>query len=113
MVCEKHIGFGVWVGDTIPIGVQFLALLHMVAAHPRKPLVIRVTQLRHISQVCHKMARDAGLVALAAAQVPSYLSLMITASILRVCGQAAWVFLCLAPTRAVMRALQSSTGPPH
>ena len=56
--------------------------------------VIRDTQRCWISQVCRQMARDAGLVALTAAHAPSYLPLMITASMQWVCGYAAWVLLC-------------------
>jgi hypothetical protein len=56
--------------------------------------VIRVTQRCRTSQVCRKMARDAGLVALATAQVPSDLPIMSIASIICVCGYAVWVHIC-------------------
>ena len=53
--------------------------------------MIRVTQLCQISQVCRKLARDAGLVALAAAYAPSELPLMVTVSMQRVPDHAVWV----------------------
>jgi hypothetical protein len=56
--------------------------------------VLRVTQRSRISQVCRKMARYAGLVALATAQVPSDLPVMIISLIQWVCVYAACVFLC-------------------
>ena len=56
--------------------------------------MVRVTQLCQISQFCRKLARDAGLVALAAAHAPSVVSLVVTASIQRVWGHAAWARLC-------------------
>ena len=49
---------------------------------------VRVTQLCRISEVCRKLARDAGLVALAAAHAPSDLSPVIAASMQRVWGHA-------------------------
>ena len=55
--------------------------------------MIWITQLCRINQVYRQLARDAGLVALAAAHVPPYLSLVITASIQRVCSYAACVLL--------------------
>jgi|EP01043_Picozoa_sp_COSAG02_P021566 hypothetical protein len=56
--------------------------------------VIRVTQLCRISQVYRQLARDAGLVALAAAHASSDLSLTDTACIQRVLGHAPWVQVC-------------------
>ncbi len=53
--------------------------------------VIRVTQLVRISRVCRQSARDAGLVALAAAHASSDLLLTDTSGIDRVLGHAAWV----------------------
>ena len=56
--------------------------------------MIRVTQLCRISQVYRQLARDAGLVALAAAHASSDLSLTDTACIQRVLGHAPWVQVC-------------------
>ena len=56
--------------------------------------VISVTHRRRISQVCYKMARCAGLVALAATNVRSNISLLITTSVQWVCGHTAWLLLC-------------------
>jgi hypothetical protein len=70
--------------------------------------VIRVTQRCWISQVCRKMAWDAGLVALAAAHVLSDLQLVLTASRQWVCGYAAWVLLCQIARKWSKRALSQS-----
>ena len=53
--------------------------------------VNRVTQPCRISQVCRQSARDAGLVALAAAHASPDLSLNVFASIQRLLGYAAWL----------------------
>jgi hypothetical protein len=66
---------------------------HGSTGHPAC-LAIRETQRCRISQVCHKMARNAGLVDLATAQMPSDFPMVITASIQWVHGYAAWVLLC-------------------
>ena len=56
--------------------------------------VNRVSQLCRISQVCRKLARDAGPVALAATHAPSDLPMMTTASMQRVLGHATRVCFC-------------------
>eukprot|EP01044_Picomonas_judraskeda_P014249 COSAG03_NODE_2244_length_2962_cov_2.912679_2_plen_116_part_00 len=69
--------------------------------------VVRVAQLCRIGQVCRKVARNAGLVALAAAHVPSYLPLVVTTSMQRGRGHAAWVRLCQNREEAVQPRLFS------
>jgi hypothetical protein len=58
-----------------------------------------------ISQVYHQLARDAGLVALAAAHASADLQLTNTASMQLVCGYAAWVLLCQIARKWSKRAL--------
>ena len=65
--------------------------------------VIRVTQLCRISQVRRRLARDAGLVALAAAHASSDLQLMDTLWMPRVLGHAAWVCLCQIASQQLKR----------
>jgi hypothetical protein len=55
--------------------------------------VIRVTQLCRIGQVCHQMARNAELAALATTHTPSYLRLISTAWVQGPLGHAAWMCL--------------------
>ena len=65
--------------------------------------VIRGTQLCRISQVSRQPARDAGLVALAAAHASSNLPLIATAWMQRLLGHAAWVCLCLIASQQLKR----------
>ena len=72
--------------------------------------MIRVTQLCRISQVCRRLARDAGLVALAAAHASSDLQMMDTLWMTRVLGHAVWVCLCQIASQQLKR--PSSTPAP-
>ena len=65
--------------------------------------MIRVTQLFQISQVYHQLARDAGLVALAAAHASSDLQLTNTTWMTRVLGHAAWVCVCQIASQQLRR----------
>eukprot|EP01044_Picomonas_judraskeda_P008071 COSAG03_NODE_899_length_5417_cov_188.692915_4_plen_243_part_00 len=65
--------------------------------------VIRVTQLCRISQVRRRLARDAGLVALAAAHSSSDLQLAITTWMAQVLGHAAWVCVCQIASQQLKR----------
>jgi hypothetical protein len=65
--------------------------------------VIRVTQLCWISQVRRRSARDAGLVALAAAHASSDLQMMNTTWMTRVLGHAAWVCVCQIASQQLKR----------
>ena len=65
--------------------------------------VIRVTQLCRIGQVRRRLARDAGLVALAAAHASSDLQLMDILWMTRVLGHAAWVRVCQIASQQLKR----------
>ena len=65
--------------------------------------MIRVTQLCRISQVRRRLARDAGLVALAAAHSSSDLQLTNTTWMTRVLGHAAWVCVCQIASQQLKR----------
>jgi hypothetical protein len=65
--------------------------------------VIRVTQLCRISQVRRRLARDAGLVALAAAHSSSDLQLTNTTWMTWVLGHAAWVCVCQIASQQLKR----------
>ena len=65
--------------------------------------VICVTQLCRISQVRRRLARDAGLVALAAAHSSSNLQLTNTTWMTRVLGHAAWVCVCQIASQQLKR----------
>jgi hypothetical protein len=65
--------------------------------------VIRVTQLCRISQVCRQSARDAGLVALAAAHASPDLQLTDSLWMTWVLGHAAWVCLCQIASQQLKR----------
>jgi hypothetical protein len=71
--------------------------------------VIRVTQLCRISQVYRQLARDAGLVALAAAHASSDLLLSDTACIQWVLGHAPWVQVCQLARQWLKRPLPRRT----
>ena len=72
--------------------------------------VIRVTQLCRISQVRRRLARDAGLVALAAAHASSYLPLIDILWMTRVLGHAAWVCVCQIASQQLKRPSPKSCG---
>jgi hypothetical protein len=65
--------------------------------------VIRVTQLCQISQVYHQLARDAGLVALAAAHASSDLQLTNTTWMTWVLSHAAWACVCQIASQQLKR----------
>ena len=73
-----------------------------------RAFVARFTRLCRTGQNCRKLAQDAGLVALAIADAPSDLSLMIAASIQRVLDHFAWVYLCQIARKCFKRAFSHS-----